>query len=112
VVEVAGGGGDYFEEIVFVASGVVDLEDSLELHDFFEEVGPAGGAVEDYRDVGGEGVANLFGVQACGIAKDHAALLKTVDTVCGGWWGVADELCEFSPGGAGVFDQCSQKFRI
>lgn len=111
MLEVAGGLGDDFEEIVFIASGVVDFEDAFEFDDLFEEVGAAGGSIEDHGDESGEGVAGEFGVETSGITEDGSAFFEAVDAV-GGGRGIADELGEFGPGGAGVLDESAQKFRI
>jgi hypothetical protein len=60
VIEVAGGSRDYFQQVVFIASGVMHFEDALHFQDLLEEISPARWPVEDDSDEGGEGIAGCL----------------------------------------------------
>jgi len=93
-------GGDLEEEVV-AAGEVMALADLFEGGEEFEEamvVGAGGSEADEGDDLEAEG----FGIDACGVAKDNAGVLKLAKPLGGGGGGEADAARELGDGEAGV----------
>jgi hypothetical protein len=109
---VAGAGAAEFEEVVFVAGGVVAFKDFGGGGDFGEEGAAVFGPFEGDGDEGGEAAADDVGIDEGGVAFDDAAFFEFADAFGGGGGGEAEEAAELGPGGAGVDHKFSDYFRI
>jgi hypothetical protein len=93
-------GCDLEEEIV-AAGQMMALADFFEGGEKFEEsvvVGAGGTEADEGDDLEAEG----FGIDACGVAKDNAGVLKLAKPLGGGGGGEADAARELGDGEAGV----------